>query len=354
MFQLRFENQVFSKTSDFEQNLEGLPDFAKESISFCKFWLNGTTEFNQQTSGSTGIPKTIRISRSQFLASAKGTGEFFQMGENSRILCCLNPAYIAGKMMLVRAMVWNCELVLVEPNSDPLKNCSGEFDLAAFVPLQVEGTFNNPESLAKLKSIKNLIIGGAPLSSGLKQKLISSQISAYQTYGMTETVSHIALARIEAGEMLYKTLPGVIIGKDERGALWVLSEMGGPEKIQTNDRIELFSPNSFHWLGRVDFVINSGGIKHFPEELEQKIEPLVDKYFPNSRFFIFGESDEKLGEKIVLLVERKENQKSAIDLLEDLKNVLNKYEIPKAIYLRTEFAETPTGKIDRKRTFANP
>lgn len=354
MFQLRFENQVFSKSSDFEQNSEGLPDFAKEAISFCKSWLNGATEFTQQTSGSTGTPKTINITRYQLVASAKGTGEFFQIGENARILCCLNPAYIAGKMMLVRAMVWNCEVVLVEPSSDPLKNCSGEFDLAAFVPLQVEGTFKNENGIPKLKSIKNLLIGGAPLSSVLKQKLIFLQISAYQTYGMTETVSHIALAKIEEGELLYKTLPGVTIGKDDRGALWVLSEMGGPKKIQTNDRVELLSPNSFHWLGRVDFVINSGGIKHFPEELEQKIEPLVDKYFPNSRFFIFGQPDEKLGEKIVLLIERKENQKSRKGLLEDLNNVLNRYEIPKAIYFRTDFAETPTGKIDRKRTFANP
>ncbi|GMQ27802.1 AMP-binding protein [Algoriphagus confluentis] len=354
MFRLHFENQAYSKAEDFEVNPRDLPEYAQAAFSFCKSWLEGEKTFTQSTSGSTGTPKQIPISRDQMMASAQGTGSFFKTDPNSKLLCCLNSAYIAGKMMLVRAMVWNCEIHLVEPSSDPLSKVDEDFDFVAMVPLQVQASMEDQTSLPKLKSIPHLIIGGAPISAKLKVNLVENGIEAWQTFGMTETVSHIALAPIQADELIYQILPGVQFGQDQRGALWIQSQMSGPDPIQTNDLIEPRSETSFVWLGRADFVINSGGIKIHPEFLEAKIESHVQRFFSDSRFFIFGKKDEKLGEKVILLIESSTiDEKKAGELLTELKHQLGKYEVPRKISFIPSFQMTPSGKINRKKTISN-
>ncbi len=350
MFRLHFENQVYSKAEDFEVNQEGLPDFARAAFSFCKDWLEGEKTFSQSTSGSTGTPKPISISRFQMEVSAKATGAFFKTDSDSKLLCCLNPAYIAGKMMLVRAMVWNSEIHLVEPSSNPLSGVDGDFDFVAMVPLQVQASLEDENSLQKLKSIQHLIIGGAPISAKLKANLVENGIKSWQTFGMTETVSHIALAKIGKNELLYHILPGVEIGQDSRDALWIKSEMSGPDPIQTNDLIELRSETSFIWLGRVDFVVNSGGIKLFPELIEQKAEEVVQELFPGISFFFIGEKEDVLGERLVLFLETTESSSRVKILKERLKDVLGKYELPKKIYFSPKFVRTESGKINRLAT----
>ena len=253
--------------------------------------------------------------------------------------------------MLVRAMVWNCEIHLVEPSSNPLSKVNGDFDFVAMVPLQVQASIEDEQSIPKLKSIQHLIIGGAPISSKLKANLVENGIKAWQTFGMTETVSHIALAEIGKEELLYQVLPEVEIGQDSRGALWIKSQMSGPDPIQTNDLIELRSETSFIWLGRVDFVVNSGGIKLFPEHIEQKAEEVIEEIYPGISYFFFGEKDELLGEKLVLFLETKASS-SRVKILKDrLAEVLGKYELPKKIYFSPKFARTESGKINRLHTF---
>lgn len=351
MFQLHFENQVYSKADDFEVRQKDLPDFAKAAFSFCKSWLEGEKFYSQFTSGSTGSPKEITISKNQMEASARGTGDFFDTNSNSKLLCCLNPTYIAGKMMLVRAMVWNCEVHLVEPSSHPLDKLEGDFEFVAMVPIQVQSSLEDENSLQKLKSIKHLIIGGAPISYSLKSNLIHHGINAWQTFGMTETVSHIAVAEIGNGELLYQVLPGVEIGQDARGTLWVKSAMSGSSPIQTNDLVELRSKNTFLWLGRADFVVNSGGIKLFPELIEQKTDAIIGEIFPGVSFFFMGEIDEKLGEKLVLFLETIESSSRVKILKERLKDVLGNFELPKKIYFSPQFIRTESGKINRLATY---
>jgi O-succinylbenzoic acid--CoA ligase len=352
MFQLSFENQLVRNLSDFGPDLSNLPPFAKEAFTFCKEWLSGKEQFTQKTSGSTGQPKEIHLSRAQMVKSAKATGAFFQIKSNTKLLCCLSPEYIAGKMMLVRALVWDCPIWLVEPSSNPLKESDLVPDFIAMVPLQLESSLQDPDSLSKLKRITHILIGGAAVSERLKQNLHNTGILAWQTYGMTETVSHIALAKIGLGQLNYQPLPSVETGKDERGTLWVKSPMSGPDKIQTNDLIKLNSDNSFYWLGRIDFTVNSGGIKLHPELLEQKAEATISEFFPNSRFFFFGEKDEKLGQKLILIIETEERDEERARQLQDkLKSILGKYEVPKKIYLKRVFSLTPTGKIDRNLTY---
>jgi len=353
MFQLRIGQNVFQNPGDFSGDMGGLSDNEKAAISFCKSWLAGNDTFSQQSSGSTGTPKTIELHRNQMIASANATSNFFNVNESIRLLCCLNPAYIAGKMMLVRAMVWNCGIDLKEPSSDPLREITEENlpDFVAVVPLQVQTIFEEPESLEKLRKIKHIIIGGAPLSEKLKSKIVSHRINAFQTYGMTETVSHIALAKIDSGTLVYQTLKKVEIGQDVRGALWVKSPMSGPERIQTNDLVEMKSANSFVWLGRADFVINSGGVKIHPEFLEAKAEAVITGLFPDSPFFFFGLKDPKLGEKLALFIQSDPNNSEKAKLLQrELKLKLDRFEVPKEIHLILKFEITYSGKLDRIKT----
>jgi O-succinylbenzoic acid--CoA ligase len=350
MFQLRYQTHHLSSTQSVLPDLEELPEFAREAFTFCKDWLAGKDRFVQATSGSTGVPKLQEITRQQLEASARATGAFFGVDSEFKLLCCLNPAYIAGKMMLVRALVWDCEIRLVEPNADPLASQEEAFDLVAMVPLQVETCLSSPSSLEKLKEIQTVLIGGAPLSDSLHKALSKEGIAAWQTFGMTETVSHIALAPIGTGELIYETLPGVEIGISENQCLWIQSPMSGAEKIETNDNVELRSKNTFVWLGRVDFVVNSGGIKLFPEQLEKKINTWMAERYPGVSYFFFGDSDDRLGQRLVLYLEGEASQFNLEALEEELKKLLGKFEVPKKINLLPQFTYTETGKVNRPVT----
>jgi O-succinylbenzoic acid--CoA ligase len=354
MFQLRYQTHLLNRTQSALPDMEELPEFAQEAFSFCKDWLAGKDRFVQSTSGSTGTPKLLEINRKQLEASATATGAFFSVNSEFKLLCCLNPAYIAGKMMLVRALVWDCEITLVEPSATPLTTQEEPVDLVAMVPLQVETSLSSPSSLEKLKAIGTVLIGGAPLSDSLHTALSKEGIAAWQTFGMTETVSHIALAPIRTGELIYEALPGVEIGVSENQCLWIQSPMSGSEKIQANDVIELRSKNTFVWLGRADFVVNSGGIKLFPEQLEKKINAWMTGRYPGVLYFFFGEADERLGERLVLYVEGEASQFHLEALEEGLKKILGKYEVPKKINLLPGFTYTETGKINRPVTAKKP
>lgn len=353
MFELRYQSYHFSKGQPLP-NLEELPEFAQVAFAFCRDWLAGQETFTQQTSGSTGAPKLQVLSRAQMEASAAATGAFFGTTTNEHLLCCLNPSYIAGKMMLVRALVWDCPITLVEPSSNPLQGLAEQFSFVALVPLQVEALLAEEKCRKLLQSIPHVLIGGAALPHKVQQELVHEGIRAWQSFGMTETVSHIALAPIEASELLYQALPGVSIGVNEQDCLWILSPMSGPEKIQTNDTIELRSKNTFAWLGRADFVVNSGGIKLFPEQLERRIASLLEEACPGSAYFLFGEKDSRLGEQLVLYVEGIEAENKRLALEAGLGQILGKYEFPKKIYFKASFAYTPTRKINRHATVTTP
>ena len=352
MFQLRYQSYQYSKSRPLP-NLEELPEFAQVAFAFCRDWLAGQETFTQQTSGSTGAPKLQVLSRTQMEASAAATGAFFGTSTPGHLLCCLNPAFIAGKMMLVRAMVWDCPITSVEPCANPLLGLEEQFSFIALVPLQVEAGLAEEKSRKLLQSIPQVLIGGAALPHKTQQRLVQQGIRAWQSFGMTETVSHIALAPIEEGELVYQALQGVAIGINEQHCLWIQSPMSGSERIQTNDTIELRSKNTFTWLGRADFVVNSGGIKLFPEQLERRIAPLLEETYPGCAYFLFGENDSRLGEQLVLYVEGTAEEKRRLTLEAGLGQILGKYEVPKKIYFKASFAYTPTRKINRHATAAS-
>ncbi|MEN2281060.1 AMP-binding protein [Algoriphagus sp. SE2] len=351
MFELIIGSKRFSSLNDFQRIPSDLPEFAVEGFSFCKEWLSGQQFFELKTSGTTGSPKIIKVERSQMHESALATQEYFNIQKGIKSLCCMNAKYIAGKMMLVRAMIWESPITLVEPSSNPFatlpKNLNPRF--VAMAPLQVEQSLKlNSEDL---KQIDYLLIGGAPISKKLKSLILENKLNAFQTFGMTETVSHIALASIQEGKLIYEILPGVQFGLDKRGAIWTKSAMSNGQLIQTNDLVKLVSENSFEWLGRADFVINSGGVKLHPEILEPKMESIISTHFPESDFFLFGIPDEYLGQRLVLFIESDaEEKEKAKNLHEELKANLEKYESPKEVYLIKKFTRTDSGKINRQKT----
>lgn len=318
-------------------------DFIKKVDFFLKEWFSDTTKVSVQTSGSTGTPKIFQIEKEKMLNSAKMTCDFLGLEKGQKAFLCLPTEYISGKMMLVRALERELILYAEEPSLSPLASLEEPMDFCAMTPLQVE------HSLEKLYLIKNLIIGGAEVSESLIGK-INNQLSAinqqpatniYETYGMSETLSHIALKQIyPVREKFFTILDDVEISVDERGCLRIFAPKLNSEILQTNDLVELNGDREFRFLGRLDNVINSGGVKIFPEQLEA----LVKKEIPNEVVFL-GISDEVLGQKLVLVVEGEEDK----GILEKLSCVPydKKLHRPKEIIFVGKIPRTPNGKVKR-------
>ncbi len=338
-------HKVFKLGDKSFNNHEDLLSFSKANYSsiysFMCEWFDESEFITVNTSGSTGIPKAIQLKKEFMINSAKATAQFFELDLGTTALLCLSTDFIAGKMMLVRAMVLGWNLDIVEPNSNPLNRIRKEYDFSAMVPLQV---FNSIDNIFK---IKTLIVGGGVVSNELQLKIMDLPTKIYATYGMTETITHIAIKslNIASGFSLkndvYKTLPNINISKDNRDCLVIDAPKISNQVLKTNDVIDLISINSFKWLGRFDNVINSGGIKLIPERIEKKLAAVID-----CRFFITGISDKLLGEKLVLVIEGASfnfNKKN-------LKNILTKFEMPKEVCFVDSFVVTKTGKIDRRST----
>jgi O-succinylbenzoic acid--CoA ligase len=307
-------------------------EFEKPVGDFLLDWFDSKSYIEMQTSGTTGTPKKISVSKQAMVYSALATGDFFDLKAGDKALHCLPVKYVAGKMMLVRAMILGLDMEFVSPSSHPLTNNDINYDFVAMVPLQAQN------SLKELKTVKKLIVGGAKINPVLEKELIKLKTNVFETYGMTETITHIAAKKV--GEKAFMVLPNVTISYDERNCLVIHAPKISEEIIQTNDLVELVSENQFVFLGRMDNVINSGGIKLIPEQIEDKLSKHIHK-----RFFITSKEDKELGEKLVLVIE---GQKE--DLEGSLFDDLDKYEKPREIIFIPKFKETASGKIMRKET----
>jgi O-succinylbenzoic acid--CoA ligase len=330
--------------------------FSDKIHHFLEEWFSEKDFVTVHTSGSTGAPKAIKLQKKQLQNSAIATGDFFKLKEKTSALLCLPIEYIAGKMMLVRAVTLGWHLDVIPSNSNPLKQQLTSYDFSAMVPLQVEN------SIEKLHLIKKLIVGGGPVSNSLREKLQEVTTEVFASYGMTETITHIAVKKlnnfgsskgITAKKSLhtafYKVLPNTTIYKDEGNCLVIKNMSISDKVIFTNDVVALISDTQFEWLGRSDNVINSGGIKLYPEKIEAELSKII-----RQRFFVAGVKDYKLGEKLVLLIESAGDKsvKSLDQLNSEMKNskLFSKFEIPKEIHFIDSFTETQTQKIQRKKT----
>ena len=332
--------------TDFAENkLSGEPVFPWEIdlFGFILEWLSDSPQIKVKTSGSTGVAKRISVKKEKMISSALLTGRFFNLKKNDKALLCLPVNFIAGKMMVVRAFVLGLDLIPVEPSGNPLKNPDEPFDFAAMTPMQVYSVFEEKGGNRKLNQIKNLIIGGGDIGIDLLNSIKKLDNNTFHTYGMTETLTHIALKKLNGRnpDFCFKALSGIKFSKDERGCLVIFAPHLSEGQFITNDIVDLIDETTFKYIGRYDNVINTGGIKVYPELAEQKIKP-----FMNDRFIIGGIPDEQLGHKVILIIERENDP--AFDFKKKCNEAnLSKYEIPKQVYFLDQFPETANGKIIR-------
>lgn len=307
----------------------------ESTIRFISEWHNENEYIIANTSGSTGTPKKIKLLKSDMIASAKATCVFFNINSTSTLVSPLSANYIAGKMMIVRAIISGACLWIEEPSNKPLNRDYGIIDLLPIVPSQIEWLLTN---CRYTQNVKNLLIGGGAVPHKSEINLIKKGVNAFVSYGMTETCSHIALRNISTS--IYETLPSITVENDNKKRLIINTPQFSFDKVSTNDIVEIIDERHFRWIGRYDNVINSGGIKCYPEDIEQKLSQYID--FP---FYIIGEPDEKWGEKIVLYIETETINRQS--LMEKITKVLDKYHLPKEIKCIKKFNRTESGKIKR-------
>ena len=341
---LIMNNKVFSFLEIKSKLIVSEDEYMNEVLRFCHDWLTGQQGFVLNTSGSTGIPKPISIKRKQMEASAFMTADALDLELGMKAFCCLNTNYIAGKMMLVRAMMVGMSIEVVKPSSIPFSQDTKAFDFIALVPMQIDSIINS-RYLTLLNQAKKIIVGGAPISFFLTQQIKQKILpEVYHTYGMTETVSHIALKKVKDDDV-YQVLDGVKVSLSDKDCLEIEADVTNGEKLVTNDIVELLGGNQFRWLGRSDFVVNSGGVKIHPALLEDEIQQILyEKNIELNHFFIIGIPDERLGEKIVMCVEGEDVDLSAVF------DCLEAYQQPKKVFFIEKFEYTKTGKVNKKET----
>lgn len=322
--------------------LSAQTDFEKKVLQFLEDWFSASDTVMVQTSGSTGTPKVFAIEKGRMRQSAQMTCDKLNLKEGDTALLCLPVDYISGKMMVVRAVERKLNLIVMTPSAQPVDQLNNHIDFCALSPLQVEN------SLAKLHLIKNIIIGGAAVSESLKNKItqtlknITSQTLIYETYGMSETLSHIALKEIHPKlEEYFKVLDDVQISLDSRNCLEIFAPQLNPDHLTTNDLVEIKNEKEFKFLGRIDNVINSAGLKIYPEQLES----LVKKDLSNEVVF-FGIVDELLGQKLIMVIEGEEND-FARKQVDQIKYPTKNHQ-PKEILFLSKFPRLPNGKINRR------
>ena len=319
--------------------------------AFLAEWHNDSPTVLVHTSGSTGKPKPMLVEKRRMQASARITCRFLGLHEGDTALLCMPLDYIAGKMMVVRALTCGLRLVSVPPSSHPLATSHlspfpSRLDFAAMVPLQVWNSLQVPEERHRLMHIRHLIIGGGAIDQALASQLADFPHQVWSTYGMTETLSHIALRRLNGPEASdwYTPFDGVALSLTDEGCLVISAPAVHEGPLVTNDIAELSppapasSPRRFRILGRKDNVVCSGGIKIQIEEVERLLRPHL--HVP---YMITKAPDEKLGEQVVLLTE----SKTVGDVLALCRLHLPKYWVPRRILSVDRLPLTETGKPAR-------
>ena len=318
---------------------------------FLSEWNNDSDRVLVHTSGSTGKPKPMMVEKKRMLNSARITCDFLGLKPGDTALLCMSLDYIAGKMVVVRSIERHLHLISVSPSGHPLKDINEEITFAAMVPMQVYNTLQVPEERERLTHIRHLIIGGGAIDASLEKELRSlpGNIAIWSTYGMTETLSHIALRRINGAEASewYQPFDSVKISQTEEGCLVIDAPLVCAETLVTNDIVEIESyiynkveKLRFRIKGRKDNVVCSGGIKIQIEEVEEFLKPHLEK-----PFMLAKKKDEKFGEIAVLLSENKEIktvEATVRRLLSDYK-----YWIPREFRYVEHLPLTETGKPKR-------
>lgn len=313
---------------------------AAELNSFYADWKDSNSEIYAFSSGSTGTPKKIFLNKEYMMQSAAMTLSYLNIPEGATSLLCMPLRFIGAKMVVVRALVGSLNLILTEPSSAPLRDLDEAPYFAAMTPQQVLGCTQSEHDFELLRNIKELIIGGVAVDKTLLDKIKDFPNHIYSTYGMTETLSHVALMRLNVKEKTgFVPFDGVELSVSDLGALTITCSRIGVHNLKTNDIVTFNDDGSFELLGRLDNVINSGGIKIQIEQLEEKLKEYIKAPFNVS--FV---PDSVLGQKCVLICETSVSS----DLIKVIHDRMPKYEAPKLYFKADALPKTLSGKPDRK------
>lgn len=322
------------KLDEIQQGEISLNDYApheQKVIRLVKMWTSDLDVFSFHTSGSTGKPKNIKITRSQVTYSCHATMQSIDPEHEFRsALLCINPDMIGGAMVVFRSLIFDLDLRVMRPDSQPFKLLTPEesYDLTSLVPLQLFSS-----SSGELDHFHTILVGGADIGHYINH----SKANIYATFGMTETVSHFALRKVE--ESYFKCVGDAKLVTNNESRLAIKGTITNHQTLKTNDIVEVIDTGTFRWNGRADFVINSGGIKIHPEEVESKLFDQISQ-----PFIISSLPDELLGNRVILIIEGPDNQ-----FKPDF-SVLERYQRPKEIHYIPKFILTSSGKIDRLAT----
>ncbi|HLF35740.1 MAG TPA: AMP-binding protein [Cyclobacteriaceae bacterium] len=331
--------------------LEG--EFENNTIGLIKNWYGKEEFFSLQSSGSTGSPKTFKASRRMLEASAGLTLKTLQLTQGMNAVLCLDTKYTAGIMMLIRGLIGNQNIYAVNPSADPFSALPEELviDFIAIVPAQL-GSIGKNNSIRRFTDRSNILVGGAPLPAELERRMQSFPGIYFQTFGMAETLSHIALKKLngKGKSNVYETIGDITVSIAPDGCLAVKAPHLSEDKIITRDIVQLIDDRHFVWKGRADNMINSGGIKIQLEELETEIEKILDSTGIHVNFFITSVPDDILGEKVIMLIEDPGDLYPGEVVIKTLKEKLKKYHLPRDIYRFRDFRYTENGKLDRLNT----
>jgi len=341
---IQINGMWLTKDAIFSASGNDLEEWEQSIFAFLQEWIDSSSTISQQTSGSTGTPKHFILQKDHMINSAQATIDYFKIKRDSNLLLCLPAEYIAGKMMIVRAIVGKCNLITKKPSKTPFKQLQETIDFAAITPMQLYASFAD----ISRRTIKQLLVGGGAIDEQYSAKIEGFNTKIFHSYAMTETCTHVALRALNGTNKSdeYTALEGISFETDNRNCLTIHAPELLDRPLQTNDIVELKSPFEFYWLGRADNIINSGGIKIVPEQIESKLKDILP-----FNFFISSIHDKELGEKVVLLLEKETiDDQLEKNLLEEICAILPKYHSPKKIIAIPCFVWSKNDKLLRNET----
>lgn len=320
---------------------ETMQTIEEDLQAFLAEWNNNRPDLQVQTSGSTGSPKQLTVRKEQMWQSARLTCEYLGLQRGDTALLCMPLQYIAGKMMVVRSLFAGLDLIVRQPSGHPLADIDRPLRFAAMIPMQVYNTLQVPEEKERLRQIDILIIGGGAIDAALEREIATLPGAVYSTYGMTETLSHIALRRLNGPEASssYHPFPSVKLSLSADNTLVIQAPLVCDETLVTNDVACIHPDGSFVILGRKDNIINTGGIKVQIESVEETLRSII-----SVNFAITAVPHPQFGEAIVLLIE---DRSAPQQLQTQIERKLPKYQQPKYIFAVDTLPLTGSGKTDR-------
>ncbi|MEA3496732.1 MAG: AMP-binding protein [Bacteroidota bacterium] len=353
-------SKIFYKNNELEfDKIKNSTSLGNDNFiaSVCKIiadWNSGRKKFKLKTSGSTAKAKIIFFTKEQLIISAKQTIETFKISKSDTLFLCLPVDHSAGFMMVIRALVCKANLLVLKPSKNPLKEISlnQKIDFFAFIPQQFSSLIlETPEKIKILNKSRAVIIGGERISKEIIAQAKEIQAPVFHTYGMTETLTHVALKRLNGKnpDKYFHLLKNIKAETDNKNRLILQTPLYPSKKLYTNDIVNLNKDQSFEWLTRADNIINSSGFKINPDELAIKIENQISEIFKNTTYFFFSIPDKIVGEKLMLAIESSNSEKKEM-ILKLLTKKLKRYEIPKEIIFIDNFVYSSLGKINKIKT----